>query len=1230
MEQNNNNNNGTSQDGNNTSHGATGLIIPSASNQDPWANLLANILGKQQETQQRQMEILERITKSDANRNGLGEFQKLKPPTFSGTANPLEAEEWIVAMEKSFEAMGCTDKEKIIYATYMLQSSAFEWWDAHKKSYSERIFITWELFKEAFYKKYFPESVKRMKEKEFLELKQGNKSVAEYEIEFSRLARFAPEFVQTDGSKARRFESGLRQPLKRRVEAFELTIFREVVSKAQLLEKGYHEQRIEHGQPQKKFKTNNPQNQGRFRGNYSGQMQRKSSENQGRKCPICQGSHVPSICPNCWGRCFECGEAGHTRYQCPLLQKGKNRVSSTTQPNTKVLTPVPSLYLPGPSSANNHGPNQGKPLANTNTTRGMRSNNSQGGNHARVYNLTKSTAEESNTVVTGNVLICSYPGKVLFDSGATHSFISTNFVRKYTIPTSQLKERICIETPLDSQTTNLICKLCPITIDGWELTADLIPLDMHDFDIILGMDWLLPGTSPIYKAPYRMAPVELKELKLQLKELEDKGFIHPSVSPWGAPVLFVKKKDGSLRLCTDYRELNKVTIKNKYPLPRIDDLFDQLQGARVFSKIDLQSGYHQLKIKPSDIPKTAFRARYGHYEYLVMPFGLTNAPAAFMDLMNRIFKPYLDQFVVVFIDDILIYSKTKEDHANHLRIVLQTLRDHKLFAKLKKCDFWMDKVSFLGHVISGEAPLTRLTQKGVRYEWTQTCEESFQELKNRLTTAPILALPIMGEEFTIYCDASKIGLGCVLMQKDALSRKALCNMAIQITQDQHILRDLERLDVELKIHEPGVLLAVLQIKPTLEENILEKQRDDSELQKAKKNIEEGKRVKAEHQRPAGLLQPLSIPLWKWEEISMDFVQGLPTTPAGNDSIWVIVDRLTKSTHFLPVKRNFSLKKLAKLYVKEIVSLHGVPVRIVSDRDTRFLSKFWKSLHRAPGTKLDFSTAYHPQTDGQTERVNQIIEDMLRSCILEFKGSWEEFMPLAEFAYNNSYQSSIRMAPYEALYGRKCRTPVCWNEVGERKLLGPDIIQQTKETIRLIRKRLQTAQNRQKSYVDNRRRDLRFDIGDWVYLKVSPMKGVKRFGLGKKLSPRYVGPFAIVKRIGEVAYKVKLPDALIGVHDVFHISMIRKCLRRPSDQVEIPMAELRNDLTYQEYPVCILDTKDGKTRNRNIRFLKVQWSHHTQDEATWEKEDDLQKNYPQFFHHQGTTISRTKFLKEGSL
>jgi hypothetical protein len=225
-----------------------------------------------------------------------------------------------------------------------------------------------------------------------------------------------------------------------------------------------------------------------------------------------------------------------------------------------------------------------------------------------------------------------------------------------------------------------------------------MPTD-RDIEFIIELQ---PGTAPISKSPYRMPPNELAELKIQLQDLLDKGFIHPSASPWGCPALFVKKKDNSLRLCVDYRPLNAVTIKNKYPLPRIDILFDQLAGAKVFSKIDLRPGYHQIKIRPSDIPKTAFSTRYGLYEYLVMSFGLTNAPAYFMYLMNSVFMQELDKFVVVFIDDILIYSKNPEDHAIHLRIVLQRLRDHHLYAKFSKCEFWLDTVKFLGHTISSD------------------------------------------------------------------------------------------------------------------------------------------------------------------------------------------------------------------------------------------------------------------------------------------------------------------------------------------------------------------------------------------------------------------------------------------------------------------------------------------------------------------------------------------------
>jgi len=289
---------------------------------------------------------------------------------------------------------------------------------------------------------------------------------------------------------------------------------------------------------------------------------------------------------------------------------------------------------------------------------------------------------------------------------------------------------------------------------------------------------------PIFSsmAPYRMSASEFAELKKKLEDLMDKKFVRPSVSPWGAPVLLVKKKDGSMRLCIDYRQLNKVTIKNRYSLPRIDDLMDQLVGARVFSKIDLRSGYHQIKVKDEDMQKTAFRTRYGHYEYLVMPFGVTNVPGVFMEYMNRIFHAYLDRFVVVFIDDILIYSKSEEEHAEHLRIVVQVLKEKKLYAKLSKCEFWLNEVSFLGHVISGsgiavdlskvdavsqwETPksvteirsflglvgyyrrfiegfsklallLTQLTCKGKAFVWDVQCENSFNELKQWLTTAPV-------------------------------------------------------------------------------------------------------------------------------------------------------------------------------------------------------------------------------------------------------------------------------------------------------------------------------------------------------------------------------------------------------------------------------------------------------------------------------------------------------------
>ncbi|MFS8027566.1 putative nucleotidyltransferase, Ribonuclease H [Helianthus anomalus] len=381
--------------------------------------------------------------------------------------------------------------------------------------------------------------------------------------------------------------------------------------------------------------------------------------------------------------------------------------------------------------------------------------------------------------------------------------------------------------------TKVEVKDVPVVREFPQVFPDDLPGLPPSRDVDFRID-LIPGANPVAKAIYRLAPSEMRELSNQLQELLEKGFIRPSTSPWGAPVLFIKKKDGSFRMCIDYRELNKLTIKNRYPLPRIDDLFDQLQGAQCFSKIDRRSGYHQLRIQEEDIPKTAFRTRYGHYEFVVMPFGLTNAPAVFMDLMNRVCKPFLDRFVIVFIDDVLIYSKSKTEHAQHLRLVLELLQGNQLYAKFSKCEFWLEEVQFLGHIVNIQGihvdpakieavkswitpknpsevrsflglagyyrrfiegfskivvPLTALTHKDKHFVWGTAQETAFQTLKHMMCNAPILTLPDGSDDFVVYCDASNLGLGCVLMQRDKVI--AYASRQLKILEKNYTTHDLE-------------------------------------------------------------------------------------------------------------------------------------------------------------------------------------------------------------------------------------------------------------------------------------------------------------------------------------------------------------------------------------------------------------------------------------------------------
>ena len=674
---------------------------------------------------------------SSTRSSSFDDFKKLGTPYFSGTSDPTEAEAWIMKIEKFFDVIDCSEEQKASYAAFMLDKEADHWWRMTKRLLEDQGPIVWSQFREAFYKKYFPDSVRRQKVGEFVRLEQGDLTVAQYEAKFTELSRFAPQLIATEEEKALKFQDGLKPYLKNKISILKLSVYSEVVDRALIAEKD-NEELHQYREQQRKRNIND--------GAHGNQTQKRSApsrnQNKGKAtqnlegiCPTCGKKHGGRPCYRETGACFGCGKQGHMVRDCPESRK---------------------LVFAKPKEENKD--DRQKPRA-----------------QGRVFAMTNRDAQATSDVVTGTLRIHTLFARALIDPGSTHSFVSVSFAGLLGMPIDNMDFDLFVATPLgDSVVLSKIIRDCCVMIGYREMTVDLVLLGLQDFDVILGMDWLAsyhasvdcfgkrvtfsipgqpdfsfegkdvdkplrvisalqassllrkgcqgflayvvnekndlkledipivkdypdvfpedlpslppkreveftidlaPGTAPISKAPYRMAPMELKELKIQLQELLDKGFIRPSVSPWGAPVLFVKKKDGSMRLCIDYRELNKVTVRNRYPLPQIDDLFDQLQGACVFSKIDLRSGYHQLRVRGEDVPKTAFRTRYGHYEFLVMPFGLTNAPAAFMDLMNRVFKPYLDQFVVVFIDDILVYSKSREEHERHLSIVLQTLRD---------------------------------------------------------------------------------------------------------------------------------------------------------------------------------------------------------------------------------------------------------------------------------------------------------------------------------------------------------------------------------------------------------------------------------------------------------------------------------------------------------------------------------------------------------------------------
>ncbi|GJX14834.1 putative reverse transcriptase domain-containing protein [Tanacetum coccineum] len=846
-------------------------------------------------------------------------------------------------------------------------------------------------------------------------------------------------------------------------------------------------------------------------------------------------------------------------------------------------------------------------------------------------------ARQDLNIVMGTFTLNNHFTTTLFDSGADYSFVSTTFIPLLGIEPSELGFRYEIEiTSGQLVKIDKVIKGCTLEIEGRVFDIDLISFGHGSFDVIISMDCvsnhkdeiichdkvvriplldgkvlrvlgerpkekirqlksvkakekeqkeievvrdfpkvfldnlsgllhvreiefrikLIPRATPIAKSPYRLAPSELEELSGQLKELQDKGFIRPSSSPWGASVLFVKKKDGSFRMCIDYRELNKLTIKNRYPLPRIDDLFDQLQGSQFFLNIDLRSGYHQMRVHEDGIPKTAFRTR--------------------MDILNsggacRTLK---------FLGHVINGNGIHVDPSK-----IEVVKNWKAPRTPSKVRLFLGLAGYYRRFIENFSKiaksLTILTQKCKTFDWGEEQELAFQTLKDKLCNSPVLALPDRPEDFVhrwieLFSDYDceiRYYLGKANVVVDALSRKEIKEVVDKFEGLQ------KGLDEMIEQRSDGTLYYLDQIWVPLKGDVRTLIMDEAHNSKHFLHLGADKMYYNLRDRPSGLLQQPEIPVWKWEGITIDFVTKLPRTSSGHDTIWVIVDRLTKFAYFLPMRECYKMDILARLYLNEIVARHGVPISIISDHDSRFTSRFWQSMQEALGTRLDISTAYQPQTDGQSKHTIQTLEYMLIACVLNFGGSWDVHLPLVKFSYNNSYHSSVRCAPFEALYGRKGRSPIMW-----------------------AKDRLKAARDRQKSYADKRRKPLEFSVGDYVLLKVSPWKGVVRFGKKGKLAPRFIGPFEIIKKVVSVAYRLDLPEELNGVHDMFHMSNLKMCLVDPT--LQVPLDEIRVDdkFNFMEEPVQILEREFKKLKRSRIAIIKVRWNLKRGPKFTWERED----------------------------
>lgn len=914
-----------------------------------------------------------------------------------------------------------------------------------------------------------------------------------------------------------------------------------------------------------------------------------------------------------------------------------------------------------------------------------------------------------------------------------------------------------------------------------------------------------PFADPPVRPVIRMSIAELDELKKQLTGLLKKGLISPSTSPYGAPVLFVKKKDGTLRMCVDYRGLNKITRKNRHPLPRIDELIDRFRTARYFTKLDLLSGYHQMRVHPDDTHKTAFRTRYGHYEFNVVPFGLTNAPAAFSTMMRTVMDPVLDKCLVLYLDDILIYSDNKKDHLRDIRRVLTLLRKAGLYCKLSKCSFMQDETEFLGHIISKDGlktnaglvkairewpvpstqrhvmqflgltnfyhqyidhyadlalPLTALLGSDTPFVWTQAQQGAFEALKTAVTTAPVLRIFDPALSTAVETDASGFAIGAVLFQIDSngvsrpvafTSRKLSQAEQNYPTHEQELLAVVHALktwryyldgshfivytdhatlqhfptqpnltrrqarwmelmqeyDFVFKYKpgkdnivpdalsrrpdhkvsdptpcqinsmnislDPGIRQRLIECYPVdpvlsslyescrqaspsdrhfvfddllwinikgttrlcipsdtkLRSTLLHDSHDSPlaghlgsdktyhnmrrtfywprmarDVKRYVASCEQCQRNKPQLQPPAGLFKPLDIPSQRWDTISMDFIVKLPKTARAFDAITVFVDKLSKQVHFCASHTTDSAADVARLFFDQIFRLHGMPRAIISDRDTRFTGKFWAKLTELMGTKLNMSTAYHPQSDGQTERANRTLEEMLRSYVSYNQKDWDLLLPMMEFAYNNSVNPSTGYSPFFLNYGHDPLIPT--------SLLKPpatnvpsvsDFVDSQATALAHAHDAIIDAQNRQKAQADKSRRPITFAVGDMVFLSAENISAASHANRpSKKLEPKYLGPYKILEQLNDNAFKLDLPSTMRH-HPVFNADLLKPYTASPPEFEHRTPPRPPPELVEGEEEYEVERILDFRMFGRTPKWL-VAWKGYTMDDCTWEPKSSL--------------------------